>query len=325
MGAKGETPPAGHAAIEAPVAAPGPHIGPEGDREDEHTTAILNIASLESERLQAAAYVTVLAGSRVGEMIKVTEALSVGRAKAAGLRVTDKGVSRAHLRLVPESKGVMLYDLDSRNGTFVNGKRVAVRLLEDGDKIQVGEAAILKFAYADVLEESFQQRMYDAAVRDPLTKLFNRRHLEKHLELELAFAARHNTPLCVLMMDIDHFKAVNDTYGHGVGDAVLHRFAELLASGIRNEDLAARYGGEEFVLVCRGIRGRVGAAVGDRLRQALEATTLVEEKPRLQVTMSVGVAAVPDGRYGDHQALLEAADKALYRAKERGRNRVELA
>lgn len=315
MGVKDETPRAGHVAID----------GPGGEGGDEHTTAILNIASLESDRLQAAAYVTVLAGSRVGEMLKLTEEVSIGRGESNAFRVTDKGISRSHLRLVPESKGVMLYDLDSSNGTFVNGKRVGARLLEDGDKIQLGETAILKFSYADVLEESFQQRMYDAAVRDPLTKLFNRRHLEKHLEQELAFASRHSTPLCVMMMDLDHFKAINDDHGHGVGDAVLCGFAELLESGIRNEDLAARYGGEEFVLVCRGIRGRVGAAVGERLRKTLEQSSLVADKPNLRVTMSVGVAAVPDGRYEDPAALLEAADKALYQAKQGGRNQVELA
>jgi two-component system cell cycle response regulator len=315
MGANDETPLAGNVAMDEPA----------GEGEDEHTTAILNVASLESDRLEAAAYVTVLAGSRVGEMLKVTEELSVGRGEGCAFRVFDKGVSRNHLRMVPESKGVMLHDLDSSNGTFVNGKRVGARLLEDGDKIQLGETAILKFSYADVLEESFQQRMYDAAVRDPLTKLFNRRHLEKHLELEMAFAARHGTPLCVLMMDIDHFKAINDGNGHGVGDAVLHGFAELLLSGIRNEDLAARYGGEEFVLVCRGIRGRVGAALADRLRSTLEESALVPDVPDVRVTMSVGVAAIPDGGYTDTEALLEAADKALYLAKQGGRNRVELA
>ncbi|MCK5796758.1 MAG: diguanylate cyclase [Deltaproteobacteria bacterium] len=292
----------------------------QGDTRDDETTEILDIANLESDRLKAAAHLTVLAGPRVGEMIKIDGEIVIGRGPDVDFRIVGKGISREHLRLVSGAKGVMAEDLDSSNGSFVNGKGISEQLLVDGDKIQLGEASILKFSYADEVDESFQQRMYAAAIRDPLTTLHNRQHLREHLESELAFANRHETPLCVIMMDLDHFKAVNDTHGHGVGDAVLVGFSEFLKDAIRNEDFAARYGGEEFVLVCRGIRGKVGLAVAARLLKDLGERSLVPERPEVRVTMSAGVAAIPDGRYATPEAILDAADGALYAAKDVGRN-----
>ncbi len=292
----------------------------QGDVRDDETTEILDIANLESGRLKAAAHLTVLAGPRVGEMTKIGGEIVIGRGPDVDFRIVGKGISREHLRLVSGAKGVMAEDLESSNGSLVNGKRISEQLLVDGDKIQLGEASILKFSYADEVDESFQQRMYAAAIRDPLTTLHNRQHLREHLESELAFANRHETPLCVIMMDLDHFKAVNDTHGHGIGDAVLVGFSEFLKDAIRSEDFAARYGGEEFVLVCRGIRGKVGLAVAARLLKDLGERSLVPERPEVRVTMSAGVAATPDGRYATPEAILDAADGALYAAKDAGRN-----
>ena len=268
------------------------------------------------------AYLIVLAGSRVGEMVRVGESLSIGRSMQADFRVTDDGVSRIHVELHANPDGtVRADDSGSRNGTYVNGERITTLVLRDGDKIQIGSTTILKCSYADNLEESFQQRMYEAALRDPLTRLYNRRHLLEQLESEFSYVMRHRTPLSLVLMDIDHFKGINDRFGHLVGDAVLVRFSEVIRNAIRVEDLAARYGGEEFVLVCRGVQVAGGLNIANRIRQVVERTQFMPERPELNVTISAGVAGGPEHTIGTSQALLDAADQALYQAKRSGRNR----
>jgi len=269
-----------------------------------------------------AAYLIVLSGSRMGEMFKVSGNLVIGRGEV-DFQVVDDGVSRQHLaiRRLPGGE-VQLRDLGSLNGTYVNDRRVEEILLSDGDKIRIGTTAILKFSYSDLLDEEFQQRMLDAAVRDPLTRLYNRRRFEEQLDLELRFVKRHQTPLALMMLDLDHFKQINDTHGHAVGDQVLVGLARLLCGAVRGEDLAARYGGEEFVLLCRGISDLAGARIAERLRGMVAAARLAPELPELVVTISAGVAALPDRRIESPEQLIEAADRALYMAKASGRNTV---
>ena len=271
------------------------------------------------------AYLIVLAGSRVGNMVKVTDGLTIGRGPRAGFQTLDEGVSRSHVRIVEnEIGGLFAEDLGSRNGTFVNGQRIKRWQLQDGDKIQIGSTTILKFSYADKLEESFQQQMYDAALRDPLTQIYNRRHFDEQFDAEFAYAVRHLVPLSLIMMDLDHFKQVNDSYGHPVGDTVLRAVAQILIKSTRKEDLFARYGGEEFALLCRDTSNLKAFSVANRIRQNVEQAVMVPELPDFTVTVSAGVAGVPDGSLTSARDLLAAADKALYQAKALGRNRVFL-
>lgn len=267
----------------------------------------------------------VLAGPTVGEMIGIVDGLTVGRSTDADFQVADDGISRIHLRFeVLRGGQIRVVDQQSRNGTFINAAKVEQALLRDGDKIYIGSSAILRFSYADHLDEAFQQRMYEAALRDPLTRLFNRRHVLNQLGSEFGFAQRHGTPLAVVLMDLDHFKRVNDEHGHLVGDQVLAGFGLLLRQKVRGIDIAGRYGGEEFIVVARGIGGDEGGMLGRRLLAQTRAARLVSDLQELQVTFSAGVAAVPDARIETVSALVQAADDALYRAKENGRDRVEV-
>ena len=269
------------------------------------------------------AYLIVIAGSRVGEMVKLEQALTIGRGGDVDFVVTDDGVSRRHLTVETLEDGrIQVVDLGSSNGTFVNRDRVDRAVLRDGDKIHIGSTVILKFSYTDKVDEDFQKQMLQAAVRDPLTGLYNRRYLEEQLEAEFRFASRQGGPLTLLMMDLDHFKQVNDQHGHPVGDAVLRGFSASLRAGIRGEDVAARYGGEEFVVICRATQEPVGVKIAERLRQRLEELRLVRELPELRVTVSVGVASLPNPRITTSRELIEKADKALYVAKANGRNQV---
>jgi diguanylate cyclase (GGDEF)-like protein len=171
-------------------------------------------------------------------------------------------------------------------------------------------------------------QMEQMSITDPLTKLSNRRYFDNRLNEELSRAQRNEHSLCVTMLDIDHFKKVNDTYGHAMGDTVLKGVAEIIRREARGTDLPARYGGEEFILVAPETTLDAAQVLAERLRQAVEQTEFAgegeDETQKLHVTISLGVAAFPDSA-SDKDSLVKRADQALYGAKEGGRNQVRLA
>jgi two-component system, cell cycle response regulator len=269
------------------------------------------------------AYLVVLAGASVGEMYKVEgDKTVIGRGQKAQVRLLDDGISREHAQVVIEGSKIFLEDLGSTNGTFCNGLKVDRRELCDGDKILVGSTTILKFTYHDNLDEIFQKQMYESALRDGLTKAFNKKYFTDRLESELTFAVRHSSALALVMFDIDHFKKVNDTYGHQAGDYVLSDMSTLLTTTLRAEDVFARYGGEEFAVICRGIDLSQAQIVAERMRKAVEKYRFVHEGTVIPVTISVGVSGLPDPAVKDASDLVSRADKALYQSKHGGRNRV---
>jgi diguanylate cyclase (GGDEF)-like protein len=302
--------------------------GPPDD--DIEATRVAHVKELQDElkaRIQRdRAYLIVLAGSNVGEMYEVEGPETVlGRGAVATIRLNDDGISRRHARLVRGAgQEFVIEDLNSSNGTQVNGDTVSQRILRDGDKIRLGSTTILKFTYHDHLDVSFQQQMLDAALRDGLTKAFNKRYFLGRLETELAYAKRHRAPLSLVMFDVDHFKRVNDTYGHLAGDYVLQKISKLTQNTVRTEDVFARYGGEEFGVICRGVTLGNAGILGERLRAIVEQTTFEHEGTRMPITISVGVAAYPDLPMESSEQLIAAADEALYQAKRTGRNRVLL-
>lgn len=169
-----------------------------------------------------------------------------------------------------------------------------------------------------------QKRLLQDALTDTLTQLPNRRHGLDFLASEWTFAQSSGAALACLMLDIDHFKRINDTYGHAAGDAVLRQLAEILMNASRAEDMVFRYGGEEFVAVLTNASLRVATQIGERIRTIVERATFLWDNQRIPVTLSIG-AAVSAGSDTDSHALIQAADSALYQAKESGRNRVVAA
>jgi len=268
--------------------------------------------------------VTVLTGNSSGNVHKLTHGSHViGRKETCEVVITDDGISRRHARIRLEGGLAYIEDLQSRNGTYVNGRRVlAPTPLHDGDKIQVGRTTVLRYALQDALDESFTDSLLSNALRDPLTKLFNKRYLMDRLDSELKFAHRHETAVSILMLDLDHFKRVNDSYGHLAGDAVLAHVSAALVKAVRNEDVVARFGGEEIVIILRSISLELAMMLGERLRRLVESNTLNYEGKPIEVTVSVGVAGFPSTHAETVAQLVDAADKALYRAKHAGRNTV---
>ncbi len=268
---------------------------------------------------------TVLAGPHMGAMFRLEGKRSiVGRADDADIRLPDKSLSWHHACIFELGGNLFVEDLKSTNGTFLGLERVdGIQPLHDGARIGLGRRTVMKLELQDALEAAVTERLYESIVTDPLTGAHNRLAFDERLAAELAYAVRHQTAVSVIMVDIDHFKKVNDTYGHQAGDAVLRQVVNTLRQAIRTEDLLARYGGEEFAVIARGITPEQAVMFAERLRQLVEYTRVPHGLEMLQVTASFGTAtsAAMTPLY-DRGELVAAADEALYRAKHGGRNRV---
>jgi diguanylate cyclase (GGDEF)-like protein len=252
--------------------------------------------------------------------------LTIGREGGCQIQLEDGSVSRQHCRLVRTADGsFQIEDLGSRNGTFVNGQRLDRSVpLHDGDKIQLSSTTILKFTYADRLDESFQRRMYESALRDGLTKAFNKKYFLDRLEREFRFAKRHQQPLALVMLDVDDMRGLNEGHGAAAGDTVLTELAAEIHALVRHEDVFARYGGEEFALICRATDAGGAAALAERIRAAVAGHAFAHGAESLSVSVSAGVAGLAADA-NDSMALLAAADEALAHAKRAGRNCVRVA
>jgi diguanylate cyclase (GGDEF)-like protein len=290
--------------------------------EDRDRTKIGDAVKVSEVRRRDRANLIVLTGERFGEMFHINRPeVVIGRAADADIRLQDDGVSRRHARIVVASGGLHLEDLQSANGTLLNGQPVSRSLLRDGDNIQVGSTTVLKFTFSDELEEDFRRRMYRAALYDPLTGACNKRHMIERLQAEVSYARRHATPLSLLMLDIDRFKSINDTHGHLAGDHVLATLGQIVSGALRAEDLFARYGGEEFAILCRGTTADAALTLAERLRSRVESFAFEYQGRPIPVTVSVGIAAWFEQPDSGTQ-LVADADEALLKAKNTGRNRV---
>ncbi len=267
---------------------------------------------------------TVLTGGASGQLFKVLKGVAViGRAPSVEVKLEDDGISRSHARLRAETNRAWIEDMGSRNGTFVNGSKISTPTeLREGDKIQVGRGTVLRFGFHDDLDESFHENLMSSALRDGLTKLFNKRYLMDRLDSELKFAQRHQTALTLLMLDLDHFKKINDSHGHLAGDMILSAVSAALLRAVRNEDVVARFGGEEIAIVLRAIGLEAASHMAERLRKVVEQSEVGIDGKKVRATVSIGIAGFPHTQAKTVEELIEAADKALYRAKAEGRNRV---
>jgi diguanylate cyclase (GGDEF)-like protein len=267
-----------------------------------------------------------LTGAQLGEIIVIEGELVIGREASHAINLPhDRGVSRVHAKVLQLGDGALLVDLGSTNGTFVDEARVREKLLGEGEKIRVGQTTVFKFARYDDSELRMQRRLVDEALRDGMTRVFNRRYFMERLESELGYADRHGAPLSLVLFDLDHFKPLNDRYGHLVGDQVLCELARVCGRTVRHEDVLARYGGEEFVVMLRGIPHEGAMRLAERLRRAVELAALGQSlSPPRPVTISVGVATFSQKDHrplkSARERLVAAADTALYRAKHAGRN-----
>jgi diguanylate cyclase (GGDEF)-like protein len=220
-----------------------------------------------------------------------------------------------------EEGRVQVEDLGSTNGTRVNGDRLlGPVMLQDGDRLEMG-GHVLKLVFLDPLERTFHETLLDLSTKDPLTGLANRGSVLAEFQNRFGLSLRYNRPLSIVICDLDHFKRVNDTHGHGAGDFVLRIFGERLLTTLREADLAGRIGGEEFIMVLPETDLAGARPFAERLRKAIATMPVALPSGSLTITCSLGIAERTAADL-DAGQLLARADAALYRAKARGRDRV---
>ena len=273
-----------------------------------------------------------------GELIAVPiplerEEVLLGRALEADVRVNDPKVARRHARIntvlndETRASEYILTDFGARNGTLLNGQRIESEPLHHGDKITIGDQ-ILRFDLLDEIDREYQRQIHRLISHDDLTGLLSSRSFFSELRRESARAKAEKRQFCVLMMDVDHFKNVNDTYGHLTGSKTLEEIGASITGIMRSGDAASRFGGEEFAAFLLDAEVPQALVAAERIRFAIEkgAFTIIRHgKPAGQhhVTISIGIASFPEDS-DDPIELVEMADSALYRAKREGRNRVEV-
>lgn len=269
----------------------------------------------------------VLAGPSVGKAYRLGPgATRLGRSYGQEITLDDEGVSRHHATIQIDPTGAaLIQDARSTNGTRLNGELLstAPQPLRDGDRVQLGTTVLLKFTRTDALEDEVQARLYESAVRDALTHCFNRRYFQERFSQEMSFARRHNSPLSLVVMDLDHFKRINDEHGHAAGDQVLRAVAARIQSNLRDEDLLARLGGEEFALLLRDTPLVEAVAVAERARRRIGGAPIHFEGRPIQTSASFGVACTSEPGVETTDHLFSQADQRMYQAKQAGRNRVQ--
>jgi diguanylate cyclase (GGDEF)-like protein len=276
-------------------------------------------------------YLLVLSGPQFGEIFDLPpgQELLIGSDPSAAVHLRDDDVSRRHATIAAGPDTARLADAGSANGTWIGGARVRDALLHDGTRFHLGAHVTLKFVHSDAPEAEDQRRLAQCAVREPLTGLHNRRHFLERLDAELAAAQRHGRPLCLILVDVDHLRRLNEGSGRLAGDAALKVVGGALQVAVRKEDVLARFGGDEFVVLARETPLTGGRALGERIRRAVERARCEWGGRELAVTVSVGVtvgtglAQFEAGR--TVRQLLDAAERALHRAKQGGRNGVVAA
>lgn len=262
------------------------------------------------------------AGAALGRVFPLSVGgVQVGRAPESGIALLDSEVSRHHARIWVEEGRVRLEDLGSTNGTRLNGELIHGPVeVRTGDRLAIG-GHVLKLVFLDPLERAFHETLLDLSTKDPLTGLANRAATLSEFQNRFGMSLRYDRPLSIAVCDLDHFKRVNDTYGHGAGDLVLRNFGACLMATLREADLAGRIGGEEFLMVLPETDLTGARPFSERLRRALVSAPVPLPTGPLSVTCSLGIAERTAADLDPGQ-LLARADAALYRAKATGRDRV---
>lgn len=256
--------------------------------------------------------VTVLRGDEI----------SIGRGQTSTLCIADSGVSRKHARIFASGGRYVLEDLGSANGSYVGGQPINRKALTDGDVIQFGPSVVFRYSVTDADQQAMLEHLYDASVTDALTGAFKRDYFDTRIASEIAYARRHNAQPSLIILDVDHFKLINDKFGHRVGDVALVNLARVARAALRTEDVFCRYGGEEFAIILRTTDIEDAARVAERIRVVAAEMRIETTNETIGLTISLGCASLKCCSAVTAEELIATADRRLYAAKHSGRNRV---
>lgn len=296
---------------------------------DEKTTAVFNetIAKKISSQIKTGSchpYLVIFIGRDRGKRYKLKKGkMTIGRSSKADITIDDDHISRIHCEVEWKDNLFKIYDQGSTNGTIVDSRRLDYALLPTGVPLQIGDT-VMKIEFKSEAEIRSENKLLKRACIDPLTDIFNRQQFIKIAMKEMAYARRNKLIVGIIMIDIDNFKQVNDTYGHLVGDFVLTQFASVARQNKRTEDILGRYGGEEFVILPRGnIKKEDMYVQCERIRKAVERFEFRYFGKSVRITTSLGfhLEKIMDQKLDVALAdLIDKADQALYLAKKEGRN-----
>jgi diguanylate cyclase (GGDEF)-like protein len=284
-------------------------------------TVVTVISKISERPAGKDACLVVIYGLELGRKYNLDTAnIVIGRSSKSEIQIDQESVSRNHAKIINTGKSIILRDLGSTNGTYVNDQLIDEYVLRDGDFIKIGRT-IFKFLSGGNIENAYHEEIYRLTTVDGLTQVFNRRYLLEQLDREASRSKRYRRELSLILFDIDHFKQINDNYGHLAGDYVLKQLATVVKGKIRREDILARYGGEEFAIVLPEIDAPNAVSFAEKVRKLVEKAPFKFEETKIAVTVSVGVATCAET--DDAASLIKRTDEKLYEAKGAGRNCVK--
>ena len=287
----------------------------------EEKTRVSQVARIASGAKEGQACLVQIYGKEIGKRFPLDKLqITIGRGPDNDIICDMDNVSRNHAKVFSSQSGVFVEDQGSTNGSFVNDGEVKREKLRSGDIIKIG-GTIFKFLSGGDIEALYYEEIYNLTIKDGLTQIFNKRYFMEFLDREMARCTRYQRPLSLIMFDLDHFKRINDDFGHLAGDFVLKKLAAEVTKKVRKEECFARYGGEEFAIVLPDTSQDRAAILADKVRQLVETLEFKFEDNLIPVTCSMGVSQM-SATHKDSVAFIKTADDKLYKAKEMGRNRV---
>ncbi len=267
-------------------------------------------------------YLIIVDGDNVGRIYPLDKKrITIGRSDEFDIQLVDSSCSRkqAIIEFNDNNKPV-LKDMDSTNGTYVNGAKITEKSIEDGDKILLGFSSVFMFAIQDSLEAKFQMNLYESSIHDSLAAAFNQKYFIDALNKAFSYSLRHQSSLGLLMLDIDLFKKINDTYGHIVGDIVLKEVVKRIENNLRNEDILCRYGGDEFVVIVRDFKYCFVKIAAERIRLLFDGKSMNCKDHKINISLSIGAATIDNENIETSEDMIELSDANLYKAKQSGGN-----
>jgi len=293
----------------------------------DQTTCIISTNGRIMAETRWTACLVVVWGIGIGNKILLNKnEMTIGRARDVDLRLAEAGVSRRHAVIQRRNElEFLLIDTDSTNGTLINSGRIKEAVLKDQDLITIG-ANRLKFIAADSPEQPYYEELYRQAQMDKALQVYNKHYFLTKLDEEMMRCKRYGLPLSLILLDADHFKRLNDAYGHLAGDAALMQLAETIKKRIRDTDVLCRYGGEEFTIIMPQTHQQHAYVLAEHIRILVAKAPVNHDNTVIDMTISLGISS-----YSGHEEqactrelLIAQADKALYEAKHSGRNKVML-
>ncbi|QED26118.1 GGDEF domain-containing protein [Microvenator marinus] len=295
------------------------------------STVVTVISKIPQEQAKREACLVVINGADLGKKYVLGQAHTViGRSSKVDIQIDEESISRSHATIENYGDKIVARDLQSTNGTYVNDVAISERPLMDGDQIKIGRT-IFKFLSGSNVEAQYHDEIYRLTTTDGLTQVYNKRFLLKEMEREMSRSLRYDRELSLIMCDIDHFKPINDTYGHLAGDHILRQLAKRIREHIRRDDIVARYGGEEFALVLPEVDKHKAGQMAEKLRKIISDQPFIFDNITIPITLSMGISdleeykkVVPNSSESDVNpfAFIKLSDDRLYQAKQSGRNRI---